>query len=78
MPHQIKQATMTTPHTVEQFILQANLDHRRRVEAIYRRGLTGRALDSALAASAAKRARAIQKFRATHLAEASPETHHEQ
>lgn len=54
---------MPTQLDIEKFILNANLDHRRRLEAINRRGLTGRALDSAIKASEAKRQRAIAKFK---------------
>ena len=52
-----------TQMDVEKFTLQARVEHRRRVEAIMRRGLMGRALDTALKASEAKRDRAIRKFR---------------
>ncbi len=55
---------MPTQIEIEKFTLQARLDHRRRVEAIERRGLTGRALDSAIRASEAKRDKAIAKFKA--------------
>lgn len=54
---------MPTQIDVEKFALQARLDHRRRLEAMERRGLTGRALESAIQASAAKRDRAIAKFK---------------
>lgn len=54
---------MPTQLDIEKFTLQAKLDHRRRLEAIDRRGLTGRALDSAIKASEAKRDRAIAKFK---------------
>jgi hypothetical protein len=54
---------MPTRVEVYQFTLQAKLEHRRRVEDIIRRGLTGRAFDEALRASEDKRDRAIKKFR---------------
>ena len=55
------------PTTVEvyKFTLQAKLEHRRRVEAIIRRGLTGRAFDSAVRASEEKRDKAVKKFAET-------------
>lgn len=55
---------MPTQLDIEKYTLQANLDHRRRLEAIRRRGLTGRALDSAIKASEDKRQRFIAKFKA--------------
>ena len=48
---------------IEKYAMQMRLEHNRRVQAIMRRGLTGRALDSALRASEAKRDRAIKKFK---------------
>lgn len=54
---------MPTQLDIEKYTLQARLEHRRRLEAIDRRGLTGRALESAIKASEAKRDRAIAKFK---------------
>ncbi len=54
---------MPTQLDIEKYTLQARLEHRRRLEAIERRGLTGRALESAIKASEAKRDRAIAKFK---------------
>lgn len=48
---------------IEKYTLQARLEHRRRLQAIERRGLTGRALESAIKASEAKRDRSIAKFK---------------
>lgn len=54
---------MPTQLDIEKYTLQARLEHRRRLQAIERRGLTGRALESAIKASEAKRDRAIAKFK---------------
>jgi len=63
---------MPTQLDVEKYTLQANKEHNQRLNAIYQRGLTGRALDSSIRASEAKRDRAIAKFKASSQ-DAAPE-----
>jgi hypothetical protein len=52
-----------TETDVEKYATQMRLEHNQRVAKIMRRGLQGRALDSALRASESKRDRAIKKYR---------------
>lgn len=52
-----------TQADVDKYATQMRMEHNQRVAKIMRRGLTGRALDSALRASETKRDRAIKKYR---------------